>query len=633
MNIRLAPLCLLLIAGAAGPVHAQPAAVVTDGGVAVSAPAGATWARAVAVDPPALRAAADARSPIAVEVGSRRVVAHPSRAVRRAAGGVSWFGAAGDDGARVTLTLAGDRLIGRIVTPEGLIVIEPAGAGHVAYEPGVYPEEAGDAIRVPAAEAPEAFVPDVLFPDEMHLMVVYTPAVAASLGASLAAFIQGSEDVVNDVLQNSLVPIRARVVSTHLASYTESGNMSSDLSRLRNAADGFMDEVHPLRTAYSADMVALIVQSASNNCGVAYLMDPIRGEFHSSAFSVTRRSCAIGNLTFPHELGHNIGLRHDRFVDQSNTPFTYSHGFVNDDSLARGRAGYRTTLAYNDQCTSQGGTCIRLPYFSHPGLSFDGFVLGDPVLAHNAEAAAFSLPTVAAFRAATLLADDSGTTAGAPFFARPHCPDPTDLQLCVAGDTVRYVARTLQVSPSGLHHVRAIVGHDAVLLLYTGDLDPSEPLHGLVGYAEPDTSAPSLRRLMVSAGLADSTSYTIVLAGDTAPDAGPWALEIYGPPNGGIVVQAAGGPPPPDGYAVAGPAPNPFRGVTTITVMVAESQHVRAEVLVVLGRRTAVLHDGAMAAGVPVALHFDGTGVAPGTYLVRIAGATFGVTERATLLR
>jgi hypothetical protein len=611
------------------PLGAQPVSVMSDLAVAESAPSGARWARAVAIDFEALRAASAAGSPIQLEAGEMRVVAEATRRELRPGEGLTWFGAT-TDGGRVTLTVEGGRLMGRIVTPGALVVIEPLGESHVAYAPGPYPEGPDDAVRPPDDGSSAIGGTEVLFPDEMHLLIAYTPAVAAALGASLPVFLRASEDVVNDVLQNSLVPFHARVVHTHQLTYVESGNMSTDLSRIRSTSDGHMDEVHALRDAYSADLVALIVQTASANCGVAYLMDPIRPEFESSGFSATLRSCALGNLTFPHELGHNLGLRHDRFVDPSNTPFTFSHGYVNDDSLGPGQAGLRTTLSYNDQCTSQGGTCTRVPFYSGPTLTFGGQILGDSLLAHNARAATISLPTIAGFRAAALLATDNGNTAGGAFFRRPDCPDPTNLSLCVVGDSVRYEVRTVQSASEGLHHVRAVAGHDAVLLLYQGALDPSDPTRGLVAYAEPDTSAPAIRRLIVSAAFDAAQPYLVVVAGRAMTDAGPYDLEAYGPPDGGIVVQAGDGPQAADGYTLTAPYPNPFRSTTTVTFSVERAQRVRVEAFDVLGRRIAVLLDQHLAAGVPVRVALDGAGLSAGTYGVMITGSDFTTTVPVT---
>ena len=86
--------------------------------------------------------------------------------------------------------------------------------------------------------------------------------------------------------------------------------MGDGLTALQ-ATDGAMDEVHALRDTHGADLVALL-GVYSDACGLAFLMANVSPGFASTGFSVTAWSCAVGNLSFPHELGHNMGLHHDQ---------------------------------------------------------------------------------------------------------------------------------------------------------------------------------------------------------------------------------------------------------------------------------------------------------------------------------
>jgi hypothetical protein len=88
-----------------------------------------------------------------------------------------------------------------------------------------------------------------------------------------------------------------------------------------------------------------------------------------------------------------------------------------------------------------------------------------------------------------------------------------------------------------------------------------------------------------------------------------------------------------EGFALSAPAPNPFRAGTTLRLTVARAQAVRAEVVDVAGRRVAVLHDGPVAAGSPLALHLDAAALPAGLYLVRVVGEDFTATRRASLAR
>ncbi|MDX1419458.1 MAG: T9SS type A sorting domain-containing protein [Rubricoccaceae bacterium] len=78
---------------------------------------------------------------------------------------------------------------------------------------------------------------------------------------------------------------------------------------------------------------------------------------------------------------------------------------------------------------------------------------------------------------------------------------------------------------------------------------------------------------------------------------------------------------------------NPFRGMTTLALEVASTQQVRVEVFDALGRQVAVLHEGAVEAGAPEQLVFDGSDLAAGVYVVRVSGETFSTTRTLTLLK
>lgn len=75
--------------------------------------------------------------------------------------------------------------------------------------------------------------------------------------------------------------------------------------------------------------------------------------------------------------------------------------------------------------------------------------------------------------------------------------------------------------------------------------------------------------------------------------------------------------------------PNPFRARARVEVETARAQDVRVEVVDVLGRRVALLHDGALGAGAH-AFEVRGTDLPAGLYLVRVA--TSGSTVTRTLL-
>jgi hypothetical protein len=146
----------------------------------------------------------------------------------------------------------------------------------------------------------------------IDIMVVYTPQARQEAGgvAAIEAKIDASVALSNVVLQNSNITPRLRLVHKAEISYTESGNITTDLSRLSNSGDGYLDNAHTLRDTYMADVVALITKTSGNYmCGYAGLAP--------GAFSITELRCAAPQLGFTHEVGYTLGANHDWYVDDS----------------------------------------------------------------------------------------------------------------------------------------------------------------------------------------------------------------------------------------------------------------------------------------------------------------------------
>lgn len=204
----------------------------------------------------------------------------------------------------------------------------------------------------------------------IDVMVVYTKKARNAQGGTNAmdSLINLAVTETNGGYNNSDVTQRLALVHTYeIANYTENGNFSTELGRLRAKNDGHFDEIHPMRDQYGADAVAMIVAS-SQYCGIAYLMTNPSHSFESSAFSVTARTCATGYYSFGHELGHNFGSNHDR-QNASSGAYNYSFGWRTSNNQ------YRTIMAY-----SPGS---RIKYFSNHNKSKNGMPLGSQGSAEN----------------------------------------------------------------------------------------------------------------------------------------------------------------------------------------------------------------------------------------------------------
>ena len=85
--------------------------------------------------------------------------------------------------------------------------------------------------------------------------------------------------------------------------------------------------------------------------------------------------------------------------------------------------------------------------------------------------------------------------------------------------------------------------------------------------------------------------------------------------------------------AVGNVFPNPSAGRAALELTVASAQAVTVSVFDALGRQVAVAFDGEARPGAPVRVSLDGAAMAPGVYIVRVAGETFTEARRLTVTR
>jgi hypothetical protein len=274
---------------------------------------------------------------------------------------------------------------------------------HEALEldPAAFPNERDPQKTIAAAtDAGMAAVAAADTGAQVDVLVAYTNPVTQYYGsqAGVQTMISNAVAATNAAYVNSGVTMRMRLVGTVEVAYDDrTAGFVQALDRLKNPADGVMDEVHALRNSLAADAVSLVVRNPTDNaCGYGYVMTSaqVGAAFAPFAFNVTRHDCAVGNFSFAHELGHNFGLEHDRANAVGSSPSrTYAYGYQDTTGL------FRDIMSYN--CP---GGCPRVQYFSNPSILYNGRPLGVqyqlPAAADAVRALNENAVTIANWRAA-----------------------------------------------------------------------------------------------------------------------------------------------------------------------------------------------------------------------------------------
>lgn len=86
-------------------------------------------------------------------------------------------------------------------------------------------------------------------------------------------------------------------------------------------------------------------------------------------FGVTQYSCATGYYTFGHELGHNLGMLHDRGTHASCSEITtFNYGFRDPNAEFRTMLSYDCKMAQCDLMPKDG--CPRIQRFSNSNTAY-----------------------------------------------------------------------------------------------------------------------------------------------------------------------------------------------------------------------------------------------------------------------
>jgi hypothetical protein len=354
----------------------------------------------------------------------------PSSVERMPDGMVVWTGhVVGQAGSSVSLVLNQGRITGdifvdghayKIQTTKDAQVHQVIEVDEAAYAHGptrhmakkTNPDQDGPMAGLAQSAKSSAVIQSAsAAPTTIPIIFAYTATVAANAAAAgqdVRAAIQNAASIVNTVWQNSGVNVTVTpiIVAADSSITDDAGLLLGDhlnyLSGFYAASNTGYAKLRQLRDANGAELVQLIIAGSDTDpsCGVAFVPDrPITWDGQTLTYSTVRYSC-IGS-TNAHEIGHNMGLNHDRTTDNITDQSVYNVGYYDPIALTR------DVMSYSNPCPR----CKAQRLYSSPSLTVNGAPLGiaaggtnpaDGVRAVNEDT-----PYIAAFRTGAVNSPDA----------------------------------------------------------------------------------------------------------------------------------------------------------------------------------------------------------------------------------
>jgi hypothetical protein len=319
-------------------------------------------------------------------------------------GGYIWEGeVAGQQFHEALLLIQNGDVDGRVQLESRLFEIKSIGKGlHqvIEYDPSKIPQGAEPLVPPIANTGPQQESaepnPEALTAATANILVAYTAAAVTEAGtlAKLKKEITVAIALANQSYVRAKVPLKLKSVGIVKVNYNEgdsSGNSyNTNLTAITNGT-GVFGALQTKRNQLKADLVTLIrkaapPQSGSFVCGLAWIggsgsgiMGPVTAANAPYGYSVVGRGICLTDLALGHELGHNMGMQHDRFVYthptdyngpptvQNPPPSIYNFGYTNLPKKVH------TIMAYYVQCYNKwGSACTHINWFSSPTIRGPG---------------------------------------------------------------------------------------------------------------------------------------------------------------------------------------------------------------------------------------------------------------------
>jgi len=241
----------------------------------------------------------------------------------------------------------------------------------------------------------------------VDVLLAYTPGEVSRLGSTSAVVTRMNYlvAVANKAYADSRVNYRIRLAGTMAVNYPDTGPNSQVLDDMTNTSpSGPLAGLRARRAALGADLVNLIRPFTKTGqggfCGLGYLIGQNESAFTTQSAPYGYSTAGDGedpatnyyceDTTLAHELGHNMGLAHDK--DDATAPGAYSYAYGWRQTLTKG--SFSTIMAYST------GSQQPVPYFANPNITLcNGNRCGDPTTANQTLVLNQTMPIVAAFKA------------------------------------------------------------------------------------------------------------------------------------------------------------------------------------------------------------------------------------------
>lgn len=220
----------------------------------------------------------------------------------------------------------------------------------------------------------------------VDIMVFFSNQTIASLSGGEVEAVAGTSNQVvignQGFISSGITNLQFNLVYARALDFNDGGNLSTDKDAISTSAS-----IQALRNQYRADLVSLFTTYGT---GIGDQSKTSTNFSSDAAYSAINYGYVIGYYSFLHEMGHNLGIRHDWGQYQSDAadiadghrPCSWHHGYPNQAAILAGASGaldrrWRTILSYTSPFSSAGlGNGYRINRWSNPSLLYTGDPMG-----------------------------------------------------------------------------------------------------------------------------------------------------------------------------------------------------------------------------------------------------------------